>query len=231
MRRVRRELRKHGWSVGLKATREAGDATRLAREAAAQGMDGVWVAGGDGTICEAVNGLVGSATAMGVLPAGTGNVWARQLRLPIRTVGRPHYLEQAAADQAQGQIKAVDVGQFGERCFFLWAGIGFDAMLTDRLEPRPRPIKRLGALPYLIAAVSLARDYAGVQCRITLDNETRRRRILMILVSNIQMYTYFNVVRQARLDDGLLDGCSDRRGHRVALCDAARLSAPERATP
>jgi len=205
LKRVRRELVRRGWSIEIETTRLRGDASLLARQAARAGLDAVWVAGGDGTASEAVNGLVGSETALGILPVGTGNIWARQLRLPIYTITHPFRLREAAIAQVEGQVRAVDVGQLNDRYFLLWAGIGFGAQVTTELEPRSRRTKRLGALPYAIAAIMLAREFSGVRTNAVLDGRLVRGRTILILVSNIQMYAFFRVARQAQLDDGLLD--------------------------
>jgi diacylglycerol kinase (ATP) len=187
------------------STRVCGDATRLARGAAEAGFDAVWVAGGDGTVGEAVNGLVHSKTALGVLPVGTGNVWAKQLRLHTYTLTHPFRLREAAVAQTEGCVRSVDVGRVNGRYFLLWAGLGFDALVTSELEPRPRPIKRLGPLPYIVAAVTLARDYSGVRTRILMDGRTIRGRTILVVVSNVQDYALFRISKQARMDDGLLD--------------------------
>jgi diacylglycerol kinase family enzyme len=79
-------------------------------------------------------------------------------------------------------------------------------MVTHELEPRPRPVKRVGALAYIVAAFTLARDYSGVRTRVTMDGRTVRGRILLTLISNVQNYAaFFQVSDQARVDDGLLD--------------------------
>jgi YegS/Rv2252/BmrU family lipid kinase len=205
LRRVRDELAKRGWKVDIVGTKVSGDAVRLARGAAEAGMEAVWVAGGDGTIRETVNGLVHSRTALGVLPVGTGNIWAKQLNLPTYTLTHPFRLREAAVAQAEGTIRTIDVGRIGDRHFLLWAGIGFDALVTSEMEPRPRPMKRLGPLPYIIAAVTLARDYSGVRTRVLLDGRAVRGRMLLTLVSNVQNYALFEVSQLARVDDGVLD--------------------------
>jgi len=206
LKRVRSYLRRRGWSVGLQLTKKAGDATTLARAAAQAGYDVVVVAGGDGTINEAVNGLVGTRTALGVLPVGTGNMWAKQLGIPTYTLTNPLRLREAAAYLAEGSIHRVDVGQANNRYFLCWAGIGLDAQVTTEMEPRKRRTKRLGVLPYVVAAVTVARDFQGVRTRVSLDGDIVRGRTLLILVSNIQQYIgMLNVAREARMDDGLLD--------------------------
>lgn len=205
LKRVRRELGRLGWSLELEVTRGPGDATRLAGQAAAAGLDAVWVAGGDGTVNEAVNGLVGTQTALGVLPVGTGNVWARQLRLPVYTLAHPFRLREAAVAQALGRMRTVDVGRLNDRYFLLWAGMGFDAQITAQMEPRPKQIKRLGVLPYVVAGVLLAREFSGVRTHLVLDGRPLRRRALLVVISNVQMYSIFQLTPQARMDDGLLD--------------------------
>nr|HID12632.1 diacylglycerol kinase family lipid kinase [Anaerolineae bacterium] len=206
LKRVRSYLRRRGWSVELQLTEKPGDATALARAAAQVGCDVVVVAGGDGTVNEAVNGLVGTKTALGVLPVGTGNMWAKQLGIPTYTLTNPLRLREAAAGLAEGSVRLVDVGQVNNRYFLCWAGIGLDAQVTAEMEPRQRRTKRLGVLPYAIAAVLVARDFQGVRTRVFLDGSVVRGRTLLILVSNIQQYIgMLHVAREAQMDDGLLD--------------------------
>jgi len=206
LKRVHSHLKRRGWSVELQLTEKPGDATTLARAAAQTGCDVVIVAGGDGTVNEAVNGLVGTQTALGVLPVGTGNMWAKQLGIPTYTLTNPLRLHEAANGLAEGPIRLVDVGQVNSSYFLCWAGIGLDAQVTTEMEPRQRYTKRLGMLPYAIAAVLVARDFQGVRTRVSLDGNVVRGRTLLILVSNIQQYIgVLNVAREARMDDGLLD--------------------------
>jgi len=206
LKRVRSYLRRRGWSVELRLTKRPGDAVRLAHAAAQAGCDVAIAAGGDGTISEMVNGLVGTQTALGVLPVGTGNLWAKQLGISTHTLTHPWRLQDAADALVEGTIRPVDVGQVNDRYFLCWAGIGLDAQVTAEMEPRPRHTKRLGALPYAIAAILVARDFHGVRTRVSLDSNVVRGRTLLILVSNIQQYGgVFNVACEARMDDGLLD--------------------------
>ncbi len=206
LKRVRSFLRRRGWSVELQLTEKPGHALALARAAAQAGCDVAIVAGGDGTINEAVNGLVRTQTALGVLPVGTGNMWAKQLGIPTYTLTNPLRMNEAVAGLADGTIRLVDVGQVNNRYFLCWAGIGLDAQVTTEMEPRQRHTKRLGALPYAIAAVLVARDFQGVRTRVSLDGSIVHGHTLLILVSNIQQYIgVLNVAHEARMDDGLLD--------------------------
>jgi diacylglycerol kinase (ATP) len=104
-------LTERGWHVTIRATRKAGDATELARAAVAARCKAVLVAGGDGTVHEVVNGLVGSDTAMGVLPVGTGNVWAKEIGLPTLGLTQIDRLLAAARMLVDGEVRWVDVGR------------------------------------------------------------------------------------------------------------------------
>src|SRR5512142_833260 len=97
-------LRESGWSIELVETARQGDARFLAREAAERQLDAVIAVGGDGTVNEAVNGLVDSPTALGVLPLGTANVWAKEMGLPMGN------LEAAALLLAGAIMRTIDVG-------------------------------------------------------------------------------------------------------------------------
>ena len=203
---ARSYLKRRGWSVELLMTEKPGDAIALSRAAAQDHCDVVIAAGGDGTINEMVNGLVGTETALGVLPVGTGNMWARQLGIPTYTMANPLRLHDAAVGLVEGTIRWVDVGQVNDRHFLCWSGIGLDAQVTAEMEPRQRYTKRLGLLPYVIAAILVARDFKGVRTRVSLDGHIVRGRMLLVLVSNIQQYIgTLKVAPEARLDDGLLD--------------------------
>lgn len=206
MRLVCRYLEHRGWSVDMQVTQKQGDATRMAAEAARAGYDAAIAAGGDGTVNEAINGLAGTDTALGVLPVGTGNLWARQMGIPTNPLTSPLRLIEATSGLLKSTLRAVDLGQVNDRHFLCWAGIGLDAQVTSELEPRDRHTKRLGALPYVISAVLVARDFQGVRTRVFLDGAVVRGRSLLILVSNIQQYAaYFKIAHEAKVDDGLLD--------------------------
>jgi YegS/Rv2252/BmrU family lipid kinase len=199
-------FQEHGWAIELRATEQPGDATRLARQAAADHLDAVVVAGGDGTVNEVVNGLVHGATALGVLPVGTGNLWAKQLRVPTYTLANPVRLRKAARGLVRGTMRTIDVGEVEGHAFLCWASAGLDAQVTTEMEPRDRTTKRLGALPYLVAATLVAQRFQGMRTIITLDDDVVRGRALLVVVNNIQQYGgLVDVAPRAKLDDGLLD--------------------------
>ncbi len=207
LQRLVRYLERAGWPTALVETHHPGDGIRLAAQAAREGIERVLVAGGDGTINEVVNGLAGTETALGIIPVGTGNILARQLRMPMLTISTPFYVAEVGDALLQSRLQRVDLGLANGRHFLCWAGLGLDAEITAQMEPRPRYIKHLRTIPYIIAAFAVASQFRGVRSHIRLDGRHElHTRLLMVLASNIQLYAaYFKIARNAAMDDGLLD--------------------------
>lgn len=203
---VLNHLEDHGWRTTLHQTERPGEATELAKQAVEQDIDAVFMAGGDGTINEIINGLAESRVALGVLPAGTGNVWAKELGLPTRSP--LHLMPLVASIRAlvPGISRRIDLGKANGRYFLQWTGLGLDAEVTYAMEPRTRRQRRLGALGYIVAGVTTAVNMAGIRSRIWIDGELTYRRSILIVISNSQLYGgMVRIATDARLDDGLLD--------------------------
>jgi len=214
IRRAGEHLERCGWRIRWQQTTHAGHAIELARRAAEAGDDVAIAAGGDGTIHEVMNGLVSTETALGILPAGTGNVFAADMRIPLPGPLAPNALLRAADALRAGQIRRVDVGKatFGEgmtRYFLLWAGIGLDAAVgrAVEMERQERPtLKSLGLGAWLVAVFLVLRDFRGTRMWIRIDDRTLNRRVVMTTINNSQLYgRFWRLSPQARLDDGLLD--------------------------
>ena len=235
LQRLAAHLEKAGWRVDLVQTQQPGDATQLSRQGVAAAVDLVLVAGGDGTINEAANGLVGSSSALGIVPVGTGNILAHQLRMPILSVVAPLYVKDVGDALLKSRIQRVDAGVVNERFFVAWAGLGLDAEIAAQMEPRPRYAKRLRTIPYVIAAFSIASAFRGVRSTVRVEGRTFRTRTLMAVASNIQLYaSFFNIAPSPRMDDGLLDififkglGFSYTLRHLVQFYGARHLHDPK----
>jgi YegS/Rv2252/BmrU family lipid kinase len=214
LRQVAGYLESEGWEVvATRMTRGRADATTYAREAVAEGYDMVLAVGGDGTIAETIDGLIGTDTALAILPSGTGNVMARQLNLPIPGALQGGALLQGARLTLRGQPRLVDVGRMSfpagnlpARHFVCWAGVGFDAEFNQQFN-RDRDLKRrLGPGAMAVAMFYTLRDFAGTGAVVRVDGEIVSRRLLMLSASNIQIYgIIFKMAPRALLDDGLLD--------------------------
>jgi YegS/Rv2252/BmrU family lipid kinase len=227
---IRTDWRKRGWSLTVHTTRAPGDASRLARYAAQEGVEVVLVAGGDGTLNEAINALVDAPTAVGVLPIGTANVWARQMHLPVA----PRRLIDAARLLQEARVCAIDLGRvtlFDDarrsivRHFLLWSGVGLDASVTRAIEPRGMAFKRLGALGYTLKAARRAMGFRSVPVEIELDDRSLHERVIQVVVSNTRLYAgNFHLAPRAQLDDGLFEVSVFRgQGFRAVLGHFLRM--------
>jgi diacylglycerol kinase (ATP) len=208
-------LRGHGWRVDLWYTHAPGDGEQLARKAVGQKANLVIAAGGDGTINEIIQGLAGSETALGVLPNGTVNVWARELGIPLDEAG-------ARAVLVNGRTRCVDLGCVNGRYFLLMVGIGLDGEVIQAVERKP--LKRLGMLGYALAALWLGPGYSGFPVVVQIDGLVVKTRALQVFVGNTQLYAgAFKFTWKAKCDDGLLDLCIVRKrnllGRIVVLWD------------
>jgi diacylglycerol kinase (ATP) len=202
-------LRSHDWEVELFKTAAKGDATRLALQAADEGRNVAVAVGGDGTINEVVNGLAGSDTALGIIPAGTANVYAVDVGIPIWSPLRPNAVRIAAEIIRTGQRRKIDLGQVQladgqRRFFFMWCGVGLDAAITQ--EVHSEDTRRLGMAAWAIAGVMVAVNFMGTRGNVIVDNQKGRKRVLWAVVSNGQLYgRLWRIAPDARMDDGLLD--------------------------
>lgn len=132
-------------------TTERGHARKLAEQAVADGQDAVVVFAGDGTLNEAANGLIGSSTALGVLPGGSTNVFARTIGMGRRPAPATDRLRAAMAG---GNRKRIGVGRADQRHFLFHVGMGFDAAVVEQVEEHA-PLKRaLGQVAFAYCAVT-----------------------------------------------------------------------------
>jgi len=202
-------FREQGWQIDVQRTQQAGDVGRFSAAARQAGYDVVLTAGGDGSLNEAANALAHSEVALGTLPSGTANVWARQIGLPIPAPLYTAHMADTARALCAGLVRPIDLGRTNERYFLLWSGAGLDAYVTSKIEPRPPWVKRWGVMGYGLRAAWHAVQYRGTPMTIRIDDQpVWRGRTLMVLISNIQLYA--GIVRpspDARVNDGWLDVC------------------------
>ncbi|WP_152186317.1 diacylglycerol/lipid kinase family protein [Segeticoccus rhizosphaerae] len=207
--RIGRACREAGWGEPLWLETTVDDhGTGQARAALAEDVDLVCALGGDGTVRAVAIGLLDSHTPMGILPAGTGNLLARNLSLP-------HDLREAALVALGGRNKRIDVGRIQivpaeehqapeEHIFMVMAGIGFDAVVVS---DAPEKLKaRVGWLAY---GVSGLKNLPGSSFRARASfggEEPISRRVQSVLVGNCGKLTGGLVLMpDAEVDDGELD--------------------------
>ncbi len=191
---LRDALMRHGLIFELHACQSADDCRRLARAAVEEGCPVVVAAGGDGTIGTVATELLGSQTALGILPLGS------VMNIP-RMLGIPRELDGAAEILAHGQTRPVDVGVANGIPFYETASVGLNAAMF-------REMQRFEDGDYRspLRSMWVALRYRPARMRIELDDETVHTRALMVTISN-GPYTGvgMTVAPEARLDDGRFD--------------------------
>lgn len=177
----------------------------MSQQALKEGVALVLVCGGDGTVRAVVTALAGSGTPVALLPAGTGNLLARNLGLPIDD------LQGALEVALTGDDRPIDVGCIeaatrGGRCerFAIMAGVGFDA---EMMRDAPEQLKtRMGWRAYIVSGTrNLRGSSMNVQVRID-DGELIRARARMVVIANVATLPGgMTLLPDARPDDGVLD--------------------------
>ena len=172
--RVQRDLL--GWlpSLEIRTTEHRDHGVQLAREAGAHGYDLVIASGGDGTLNEVINGVVGSRTAVAFLPAGTGNSMAYSLGLSLNPV-------KAVQSLRAGEVRPAYLGLADHRYFSLMISVGFDALAVQEVS---YPLKRLlGRLSYVVAGSAALIRYAYPVITITADGRSYQGTTIVIAKS------------------------------------------------
>lgn len=209
-------LRLRGITVTPQVTTGPADATRLAAAAVEARADLVIVHGGDGTVNEAMQLLVGTPVPLAVWPGGTSNVLAREIGLPAG-------LDLVADVIANGRTRRVSVGRAGERYFLLMAGVGLDADIVRAVHPGLKRLTGEGA--YWMAGLRQLTDWHPVPFLV--ETEAGRHSATFAVVANAASYGGgLRFAPEASMDDDLLDVClfDSTQRHRFARYLAAAFT-------
>ena len=191
--------------VTIVVTSGDGDAERAAKIAVADGCDALFVAGGDGTLNEAMNGLVTAGglaeVVVGIVPFGTGNDFAAALGIPLET-------EPALEILLEGRERAVDLGEVNGRVFVNTSGGGFIAEVSAAVTPQLKTIA--GRLAYLIGGAQVLFEFEPVGASVTLSPGPVQvsRSLYAFAVCNSRLIAGGRLIApNALIDDGMLDVC------------------------
>lgn len=191
-------------AVEIAVTTGDGDAAAAARTALSDGCDALFVAGGDGTLNEALNGLASAGglerIVIGLVPLGTGNDFAAALGIPAD-------VEAALDVLLRGRELRVDLGEVNGRVFANISGGGFIAEVSVAVSPALKTIA--GRLAYLIGGAQALMEFDPVQATIALEpGGGLTRRLYAFAVCNSRLIGGGRLIApEARIDDGLLDVC------------------------
>jgi len=196
-------------------------ATELCREAAREGYDVVVAFGGDGTVNEVANGLVGSETALCCLPGGRTNVYCRMLGIPTDVVDATEHLLGLAHNW---HPRKVDVGLVNDRYFLFSAGVGLDASVVQRVDAHPRLKARLGEWYYAWTGVrTFTRSYLLRPPQLEAELGEERVTGVLAIIQKGEPYTYFGG-RPVHMGEGATLESSDLSG--VILRRASPFDVP-----
>jgi YegS/Rv2252/BmrU family lipid kinase len=206
----------------IRNTRKRGDALRFAREAVEKGSEVVIAAGGDGTVNEVANGLVGSPVKLAIIPLGTANVFALETGIPSFDPG-------AAADIiVQGMSKSITLGHITYRDavnatrkthFLIMAGIGFDAGVLNKIKRDT--ITRWGKAAYFFEGVKFIFQYKSPPLSVSFAEKENLEGYSVIAANGKYYGGKFRVAPKAEITDSFLDLCIIKRRGSLAVVKTA----------
>jgi diacylglycerol kinase (ATP) len=182
--------------AGLVVSKSGADIAVQARRAVEDGVARLVVAGGDGTMHQAAQGLAGSDCALGVVPLGTGNDLAG-------TLGIPHDLEAATARALAGGVRRLDLLRVGETVSVSYAGVGFDSAVTEFANQ----VRRLrGPLVYVYAVLHTLTTFVPPTLRVAHDGGAFSGRAMFAVAANLPRFGGgMRIAPAAEPDDGWID--------------------------
>lgn len=192
---IRESLDLQQFSPTLVVTEYAGHATQLAHQFALEGYYAVVAVGGDGTVNEVANGLVGSNTALGIIPNGSGNGFARHLDISTR-------MQRAVEIINNSEPICVDYGMVNDKKFFSTCGVGFDALVAMQFNEG----KSRGLKTYVQNTLQSLFSYQPETYRIIGDDIDITTEAFLITFANAGQWGYdANIAPKASVQDGLID--------------------------
>lgn len=194
---IRDFFSKEAWQIDIHYTQAPGDATELSRRAIEQPCRAVVAVGGDGTINEVAQALLGTPVPLGVVPFGSGNGLARHFGIPLRP-------QKALALLKQGKTICMDVGRINGKVFLCTTGIGFDAAVSERFAS----YQARGFMTYVRSTLEVFATYRPEEVEIDWGEGRHAYSIFSATVANISQYgNNAYIAPQATADDGYLDLC------------------------
>jgi YegS/Rv2252/BmrU family lipid kinase len=198
---VAERLKAAGWEIDAAVVKRKRDVRRVSRRALKEKRDVVVVVGGDGAVLQVATVLAETKVALGVIPTGTGNLLAENLKIPT---GR----DEAVETVLTGRPRRIDVGRLRidgkKRAFTVACGIGYDAKVMDATQPETK--MRWGKLAYLANALRQTGSLHNSQHVITLDGVHHTMDAAQVFIANFgKMLPVAQPRRKIRGDDGLLD--------------------------
>ena len=183
------------YDYSIITTQYKGHATEIAREYAARRYDAVIAVGGDGTVNEVGCGLVGTDTALGIIPCGSGNGLARHLGIPMDPFKAVKWLDKSI-------FTSIDYGIINEHPFFCTCGVGFDAAVSETFSKA----STRGMLTYLESVLKEIATYRTESYKLSFEDSSETFETFFVTCANADQWgNNAYIAPTASLQDGVLD--------------------------
>jgi len=192
---IERFVNRDLYDFSIVSTQYRGHATELARQYAAQNYDAVIAVGGDGTVNEVGRGLIGTNTALGIIPCGSGNGLARHLGISMDPFKAVKWLDKSIFSE-------IDYGMIEDHPFFCTCGVGFDAKVTDTFSKAGTR----GVLTYMESILKEIATYKDKTYKLSFDNSSETFDCFIVTCANAEQWgNNAFIAPTASLRDGLMD--------------------------
>lgn len=208
---IERFVNRDIYDFTIVSTDHKGHATELARDYAARNYDAVIAVGGDGTVNEVGCGLMGTGTALGIIPCGSGNGLARHLGIPIDPFKAVKWLDKSI-------FTDIDYGMMDNQPFFCTCGVGFDAKVSDSFSKSGSR----GVLTYLESIMKEIATYHNETYKLSFDDSSETFEAFFITCANADQWgNNAYIAPTASLQDGVLDVIA---AHPFSVVDAPLIA-------
>lgn len=192
---IERFINKDLYDYSIITTNHKGHATQVAQEYSRRGYDAVIAVGGDGTVNEVGRGLIGTGTALGIIPCGSGNGLARHLGIPMDPFKAVKWLDKSI-------FTDIDYGTINGNPFFCTCGVGFDAKVSDTFSKAGTR----GVLTYMESILKEIATYKDKLYKLSFDNSSEAFECFIVTCANADQWgNNAFIAPTASLQDGLMD--------------------------
>jgi YegS/Rv2252/BmrU family lipid kinase len=209
--KIRSIIRKKTGDFDVKLTEHPGHATEIAREYSKKGVPRIYSVGGDGTLNEVLNGIVGTKSSLGVIPAGSGNDFSR-------TIHAKADVDEIIEGTISNSSIPVDIVKLNSRYFLNVSSIGFDAEVAYTANRIKTKAFVPGGLSYYLGILLTLGKCQSYRMKIDIDGTCFEDEMLLVAVANGRYYGNGVLpAPMAKIDDGILDVCLVRKKPRLDI--------------
>ena len=193
------------FEIDIITTKRAGDATRFAGQFVREFFDAVIAVGGDGTVNEVANGIKGSNIAMGIIPSGSGNGFARHAKLPLK-------IDEALSVIEDFFTLKIDSISINNKISLNVSGVGFDAMVANKFQQ----LSKRGLSSYAKIIIQELPKYKAANYKLLVDGKEIEREAFLISIANSSQFgNNAYISPMASVTDGLIDLCIIKKFNKI----------------